>query len=223
MKGLLYKDFSVLTNSYKRNALLVVVLYAAIVTATQQAYLAYVLTVMGGLYASSTVSFDEQARWDAYARTLPLTPRQIVGAKYLLCLVATAVMGLMSAAMLLVLLPLAATLTGDAAEIPTVAETMVSILTCAGVSMLMSAVVLPFSYKYGGAKARSYMGVTFGVVFFLMIFALNSMSETQSRMIDAVLESLNGAAIAGISVLLVAVVIAVSYAACVKIYEKNAR
>lgn len=223
MKGLLYKDFSVLANSYKRNALLVVALYVVIVIASRQAYLAYALTVMGGIYASSTVSFDEQARWDAYARTMPFTAWQIVGAKYLLCVLSTAVLGSVSAVVLLVLLPLTARLAGDAASLPAAAENVAGVLSCAGVSMLMSAVTLPFSYKYGGAKARSYMGVTFGVVFFLMIFAWNSVPEAQRQAMNVLLESLNGAVLAAALVLLVAAAVAVSYAACVRIYENSTR
>lgn len=221
MKGLLYKDFSVLANSYKRNALLVVVLYIVIVIASRQAYLAYALTVMGSIYASSTVSFDEQANWDAYARTMPVTARQIVGAKYLLCVLSTAVLGLVSTVLLLVLLPLTAGLAGDAASLPAAAENMAGVLSCAGVSMLMTAVTLPFSYKYGGAKARSYMGVTFGVVFFLLIFAMNGMPDPQRQTMITFLKNLNGAALPLAGILLIVVFVAISYAVCVRIYENS--
>ena len=84
MKGLLYKDFQLLANSYKRNILTVLLLYAAIIILSRQLFVAYALVFLAGVYVSSTISFDEQAHWDSYARTLPVSAGQIVAAKYLL-------------------------------------------------------------------------------------------------------------------------------------------
>ena len=78
MKGLLYKDFQLLRNSYSRNILTVLLLYAAIILLTRQIFVAYALVFLAGVYVSSTISFDEQAHWDSYARTLPVSAGQIV-------------------------------------------------------------------------------------------------------------------------------------------------
>ena len=40
---------------------------------------------------ASTINYDEQAHWDAYAATLPVTPGQVIGSKYLLCAASTAI------------------------------------------------------------------------------------------------------------------------------------
>ncbi len=85
MKGLLYKDISIMTRSFKGNILLLVALYGVLILVTREAYLAYAMTVVWGIYVASTINYDEQAHWDAYAATLPVTPGQVIGSKYLLC------------------------------------------------------------------------------------------------------------------------------------------
>ena len=91
MKGLLYKDISIMTRSFKGNILLLVALYGVLILVTREAYLAYAMTVVWGIYVASTINYDEQAHWDAYGATLPVTPGQVIGSKYLLCAASTAI------------------------------------------------------------------------------------------------------------------------------------
>ena len=83
MKGLLCKDWAILVNSYKKNFLIMVVLYLGMAVCLHMDYLCYALVAVCGVYASSTMNFDDSAHWDTYARTLPVTPGQVVGCKYL--------------------------------------------------------------------------------------------------------------------------------------------
>ena len=96
MKGLLYKDISIMTRSFKGNILLLVALYGVLILVTREAYLAYAMTVVWGIYVASTINYDEQAHWDAYAATLPVTPGQVIGSKYLLCAASTAIGAVLS-------------------------------------------------------------------------------------------------------------------------------
>ena len=89
MKGLLCKDWAILVNSYKKNFLIMVVLYLGMAVCLHMDYLCYALVAVCGVYASSTMNFDDFAHWDTYARTLPVTPGQVVGCKYLLGLLFT--------------------------------------------------------------------------------------------------------------------------------------
>ena len=89
MKGLLCKDWAILVNSYKKNFLIMVVLYLGMAVCLHMDYLCYALVAVCGVYASSTMNFDDSAHWDTYARTLPVTPGQVVGCKYLLGLLFT--------------------------------------------------------------------------------------------------------------------------------------
>ena len=102
MKGLLYKDISIMTRSFKGNILLLVALYGVLILVTREAYLAYAMTVVWGIYVASTINYDEQAHWDAYAATLPVTPGQVIGSKYLLCAASTAIGAVLSLALMVI-------------------------------------------------------------------------------------------------------------------------
>ena len=52
MKGLLYKDISIMTRSFKGNILLLVALYGVLILVTREAYLAYAMTVVWGIYVA---------------------------------------------------------------------------------------------------------------------------------------------------------------------------
>lgn len=142
MKGLLYKDISIMTRSFKGNILLLVALYGVLILVTREAYLAYAMTVVWGIYVASTINYDEQAHWDAYAATLPVTPGQVIGSKYLLCAASTAIGAVLSLALVF--------LAGVGG-----AEYTLGILACAEVSVLMNALLMPITYRFGAAKSRA--------------------------------------------------------------------
>ena len=83
MKGLLYKEWATLTSSYKQSVFFFAFLYGGISILTGQTGMAYGLLVIFSILITSTISFDENSHWDIYVRTLPVTPAQLVGSKYL--------------------------------------------------------------------------------------------------------------------------------------------
>ena len=217
MKGLLYKDLTLLLRSYKSNLLLLVFLYGAIVLFTGETYMAYALTVLCSMYTASTISFDEQSHWDAYARTLPVTPAQIVGGKYLLNLLFT-LAGAAASAVMIALLPL----TG--AEPVDPAECAAGITACACVSLLMSALLMPVSYRWGGARARSYMAAVIFAVIFAGILVGQFMSEAAKAALADSLSGLNSGSVWVFIAVVLAVTLvlyAVSCTLCVGIYQKK--
>lgn len=146
MKGLLYKDISIMTRSFKGNILLLVALYGVLILVTREAYLAYAMTVVWGIYVASTINYDEQAHWDAYAATLPVTPGQVIGSKYLLCAASTAIGAVLSRALVF--------LAGVGG-----AEYTLGILVCAEVSVLMNALLMPITLPFWcGQVARVFNG-----------------------------------------------------------------
>lgn len=87
MIGLLCKDQLTIWSGYRKNFILLVLLYSAMAFTMDTPFMLFALLFVGGMYTTSTLVFDEQSRWDAYVRTLPVSSGQIVGAKYLLALV----------------------------------------------------------------------------------------------------------------------------------------
>lgn len=156
MKGLLYKDWTMIFGGYKTNFLFLLLFYGGFTALCRVSFLSYALVFVLGMYASSTISMDENSHWDAYARTLPVSPRQLVSAKYLLTLLLTAVsipLGLL----LILLIP---------DPKPSLLETASGMVSAAAVTLLYLSFVMPLSYRFGAAKARSWVSITIFLVFF---------------------------------------------------------
>ena len=223
MKGLLYKDFQLLRNSYTRSILTVLLLYAAIILLTRQIFVAYALVFLASVYVSTTISFDEQAHWDSYARTLPVSAGQIVAAKYLLNLVF--MLAAVCALLLSALLPLSAGIAGDAAAVP-LPEQLSGILGSGAVSLLASSLTLPISYKFGGVRARSFVGTAFLVLFVLAFLLIRCLPAGFMHDTVAALNAVSEQQVWLWVVLIFAALLALyaaSCAVCVRIYKNNAR
>ena len=214
MKGLLYKDVSIMTRSFKGNILLLVALYGVLILVTKEAYLAYAMTAVWGIYVASTINYDEQAHWDAYAATLPVTPGQVIASKYLLCAASTAIGAALSLALVL--------LAGVGG-----AEYTLGILACAEVSVLMNALLMPITYRFGAAKSRAYLMVIVFAIVFGACFAAQEVFQNQSQAVsvgmDAMFRSETALAVAAIAVSLLATAIlyAISCTICTRVYAKK--
>lgn len=215
MKGLLCKDWAILVNSYKKNFLIMVVFYLGMAVCLHMDYLCYALVAVCGVYASSTMNFDDSAHWDTYAHTLPVTPGQVVGCKYLLGLLLT-LFGSVCAAVGIFL----------AGQYTDVLEAAFSILVIAAFSLLLFAVNMPFSYKFGAVRAGTwvYLVAFFGV--FLIIFAMEHLPYLQRSSVISQLDALGNALTAQPVLLLLpcAVVLLLylgSWALSVQIYQRK--
>ena len=82
MRGLIYKDFDTLMEVYKKNLLLVAVLYGFMAVAMKNDFFLYFSIWMMGFYGLTAFSLDTQCGWDRYARTLPIQDWKIVAAKF---------------------------------------------------------------------------------------------------------------------------------------------
>ena len=221
MTGLLRKDQTLLWSSYGKNFILVSALYIIMsCLSDSMVFVLYALVFLGGMYAVSTLSMDEQSQWDTYVRTLPVTPAQIVGSKYLLtlgwcalCFALSAAVGLAKAA---VLGTLAQTWTAN------LAGSLSSLL----VVLLYCALTLPLAYKLGATKARSATMVLLTLLmagFILAGIALNSGNGTLPSMAEN-LAAINNVQAAGVLALLclgALALFAASWAVSVAIYRRR--
>ena len=157
MKGLLYKDWTMIFGGYKMNFLFLLLFYGVFTVLCRISFLSYALVFVLGMYASSTISMDENSHWDAYARTLPVTPGQLVSAKYCLTLLLTAV-SIPLGFLMTLLIP---------DPKPALLEITTGMFSAAAVTLLYLSFVMPLSYRFGAAKARSWVSVTIFVVIFL--------------------------------------------------------
>ena len=171
MRGLLYKDWTIIFRGYKSNFLFLLLFYGGFTALCRVSFLSYALVFVLGMYTSSTISMDENSHWDAYARTLPVSPRQLVSAKYLLTLLLTAA-SIPLGFLLILLIP---------DPKPSLLETTSGMVSAAAVTLLYLSFVMPLSYRFGAAKARSWVSITIFVVFFGPVAFLALMKDNENN------------------------------------------
>ena len=160
MIGLVWKDLLVAKKTI-RAYLLFLLFYFGMAAAGMFSitFVTSFLSVLVMLLPMSAFAYDEQARWDRYAMSLPLGRRAVVGARYLfslmLALFASAC-GLLTCVLLFVL------------EKGELIENLSTVLSSLGIGIWLAAILLPLCYKLGPERARPYMYV----VIFVPIIAL---------------------------------------------------
>ena len=107
------------------------------------------------------------------------------------------------------------------------AEYTLGILACAEVSVLMNALLMPITYRFGAAKSRAYLMVIVFAIVFGACFVAQEILQNQTQVgiagMNTTLQA-KTALIAGIialSLLLTAVLYAISYTICVRVYAKK--
>lgn len=223
MKGLLYKEWTILTGSFKRNVVFFAVLYGIISVLSRQAYMGYTLILVFALLAGSTISFDENSHWDTYARTLPVTPAQVVGCKYLLGLGGVA-LGDVTAALIAVLVDLRTPVLYYAESHQSVGDIAAAILVCSSMALLFLAVMLPFSYKFNSVSARSRMFLVFAILSAMVGLVISALPEHLRDELVHLLNSTdaNFALLLFVGILAAALILyGVSYKICVEVYRRK--
>lgn len=148
MKGLLYKDWCTLTSRYKKNFILLFVLYVGMAMFFDMPFMLYALVFVLGLYVQSAVGFDEYSHWDVYAHTLPVRGTAIVGSKYILggcAILFGCVISMLASAFSVGIIR--GTMGYD--------EALIGTLTAAAVATLYFSLSLPLTYKFGCDRART--------------------------------------------------------------------
>ncbi|WP_295418347.1 ABC-2 transporter permease [uncultured Subdoligranulum sp.] len=223
MKGLLYKDWSLIAGGYKTNFLFLLVFYGLLTVAGRMTFLAYAMVFVVGMYASSTISMDENSHWDAYAHTLPVSPGQLVSVKYWLTLILT-VASIPLSFFLIALIP---------APKPTFLEAALGLTAACTVTLFYFSFVMPLSYKFGAAKARSWVSISLLVVAFGPVALFPLLPESTTTPIKNAASSLDAAitanwseaaftiAVVGALLLFSLVCMVISWAISVRIYTRK--
>ena len=149
MTGLIWKDFMVSKRTVK--AYLGIMIFYAALTVMGMFSVTFVtafVSVMLIMLPISAFAYDEQAKWDRYAMSLPMGRSRVVGARYLFTLLI--VLGSLAFA-LLAGVAVAVTGKGDLMEV------LVSALTTLAAGLLIADVLLPLCYKVGPERARPYL------------------------------------------------------------------
>lgn len=159
MKGFLIKDIRLLLGQKK--TLLVILLIGLVVWMNEnQASCIGFIIMVSGIYAASTISYDEYDNGMAFLMTLPVARKTYIKEKYVLVGILT-----------LLAMILAWGMTGVAVFIRNISVDVTDLFV-QGIVMVcliwcMAAVVLPFQLKLGAERGRIVLILILGVLFFL--------------------------------------------------------
>lgn len=153
MTGLLLKEFLYL-RQHGKLFLLVIAFYAVFFSLFPGEGLASCLTalvvVMAVMFVINSFAYDELAKWDRFAFSLPVTRKQAVLSKYLFALI------LAAAVSALALLATAAAGKGSAGG-----EDRTAVYASFGASIAFCSILIPLIYKFGLQKARVTLLILF--------------------------------------------------------------
>lgn len=206
MKGLLLKD---LYNMGQQKKILVflALFYGAFALFTDSSAMLNVFVLVCSMLSVSAFSYDEFAKWDSYALSLPVTRKEIVAARYLFATLLTGC-GALAALVLGTLSFIVRSQTNFGAMV-------ISIASITALSFLLLSLLLPLCYKFGLEKGRIMLMIFMMVLVFLgmslpeLLANLPEMFALQSLLLPVIV------------LLLCAVALVLSYSASVRIYEKR--
>lgn len=159
MRGLIYKDFDTLMEVYKKNLLLVAVLYGFMTVAMKNDFFLYFSIWMMGFYGLTAFSLDTQCGWDRYARTLPIQDWKIVAAKFVTGLLYIGIAVAYSIVMGVVSRIVNGTLAHSWGELLATVGLITAIVVASTSIMYFLAV------KFSPEKARTYFVIVFMAIF----------------------------------------------------------
>ncbi len=147
MTGLIYKDLVNLKAQAKVMVILIVVYGVIAVTSNNTAMLGGIISVLAAMLPVTAMGYDEKAKWEKYAMTMPVSRKDLVLSKYylggsslLIAFVFNIVFNLIVRIM-------------DSSDIMPIAL----LLLAAGIFFM--AITLPLIFKFGVEKGRTAMFV----------------------------------------------------------------
>lgn len=161
MTGLMVKDFLVMRKSIKTYILFLAFYFVmAALGILPISFVTSMVQLIIMMLPLSAFSYDELAKWDRYAFSLPLGRRAVAGARYLFALLLSlfaALFGLVSCLVLSAFF-----------HDPNLVENCLTVTVSLALGLLYCDILLPLTYKLGPERARPY----FYLVIFLPIILL---------------------------------------------------
>lgn len=210
MFGLLLKDFYCL-KSYMKTASIMLIFFAFIGSGMEDptTYLSGFFTIWFLMLAITTFSYDDTAKWNPYACSLPITKKQIVLGKYFNLLLLCS-MGSISALIL-------GGIIAKVKSLPFIFITQLQIsLVILGVALVFGSMLFPVIFKLGVEKARFYLIA----IMALPVIALTILAQTESIPSIELLPSLQKMLPVLMTIVVISIII-VSYLISVSIYKNK--
>lgn len=146
MKGLLMKDWLVL---WRKNKMMIFILVSYVILSSffDGYFFSTFAFAFTGMLAVTTMTFDEQSKWEQYAITMPYSRRDLVFSKFVFIIIALAIMALLS----LLFWIISAVVQGEAVNMKEYLELLMIFVS---IGLILPAINLPIAMKLGVEKGR---------------------------------------------------------------------
>ena len=161
MAGLFIKDLYNIRKYVKQIGLTVILFAFFAFNLKSPSYLVGMIVMMSSMLVITTMSYDETAKWDKYALTMPIVRKDIVLSKYIF-LFFTVVTGT-------VISGIAAMIMSVVMKIQNPMVNLLSSGIIALIAIFMFSILIPMLFKYGVEKARIMMFAVFAVPFLAVV------------------------------------------------------
>lgn len=159
MKGLLLKDFYLLTKYCKAAFFIALVFTASSCFYEGNSMFLFYPCIVTSILPVTLQAYDEREKWTAYCGALPYTRAELVSAKYIISLCMGFLMILLSGSVLFIVSLAAGDLSLEKLSI--IVSTLLTLLT---VVLISPAIILPFIFKFGIERGRIFYYVIVGAV-----------------------------------------------------------
>ncbi|HPE16100.1 MAG TPA: ABC-2 transporter permease [Oscillospiraceae bacterium] len=213
MKGFVLKDLFLL-GSIWRNYLPMILIYAVISAFSSSAsILTTLLCLLIILIPTTTFTYDEAAKWDMLALTMPVRRSQIVGAKYAVSLL-IALVGTVITALVMFAVSFFPTVKWD------IMEQLPALPAGLAVALVVISIMLPLLFKFGIAKARiTLLLVMAAMGAAILLFSVGPAAASLGHILT--LLSTHISAVIALSFVFVCLVMLLSYRISCRIYQKK--
>lgn len=153
MKGLIRKDLYQCVANYKIIFLYFVVFFGVSFFVDNGIFFLVLPGIILGMLPITLFAIDEKEGWCRYSATMPVSRTRYMSAKYLLGLILTGVSAAFCSAF---------SLLSALIKHIYLAESMISVVIAVAVSLMGTAVAMPFSVRFGANKGRIVLFIAVG-------------------------------------------------------------
>lgn len=171
MKALFLKDLFV-ARKYLRTLAILMVFYVVLSVATQNVTLISGLSAMiAMLFLMTSFAYDESAKWDTYALSMPLSPGAVIGAKFLILAAAIVIGGFFSVLAIVLFHLLGITALS--------VDSFFAVAASLEIVLLLGFILMPILIRFGTERCRIIM-ICLVLIPVLASFALQYMDVSLS-------------------------------------------
>ncbi len=145
MEGLILKDLLNLRSTFKMLGAMIV-FFAVAFLREGNSFVFGIIILMFAMMVVTTISYDDLAKWDAYALTMPVTRAEMVLSKYLVM----ALLNTLGAVLSLIVGIVGSVIMRQSFDLEILAIIGIIYL----VAFIFGSVIIPLIYKFGTEKAR---------------------------------------------------------------------